>query len=137
MIPSRIRFLVLAAGLAACRDSAPKTASLHDAMPYLPLPPSATFVQKSGGPDALQITLHSTATADEVATYYRGLLQKNGWRLVSDQKDRDGATVLFAEKKGPPLWVRVEQAKDGKGSLIQLSGAVVAPRDSTGAKPAS
>lgn len=137
MIPSKIAFLVLAAGLAACGDSAPKTASLHDAMPFLPLPPEATFVQKSGGPDALQITLRSTATADAVAQYYRGVLQKNGWRLVSDQKDLDGATVLFAEKKGPPLWVRVQQAKDGNGSLIQLSGAVVSPRDSAKAKPAS
>jgi hypothetical protein len=137
MIRSKIQFLVLAAGLAACGDSAPKTASLHDAMPFLPLPPEATFVQKSGGPDALQITLRSTATADAVAQYYRGVLQKNGWRLVSDQKDLDGATVLFAEKKGPPLWVRVQQAKDGNGSLIQLSGAVVSPRDSAKAKPAS
>jgi hypothetical protein len=140
MIPAKIRFLVaagLVAGLAACGESAPKTASLHDAMPFLPLPPEATFVQKSGGPDALQITLRSTATADAVAKYYRGVLQKNGWRLVSDQKDLDGATVLFAEKKGPPLWVRVQQAADGNGTLVQLSGAVVSPRDSAKAKPAS
>ena len=137
MIPSNIRFLVLAVGLAACRDSAPKTASLHDAMPFVPLPPGASFVQKSGGPDAIQITMRSSAAADQVAAYYRGVLQKNGWRLVSDQKDKDGATVLFAEKKGPPLWVRVQQAQDGNGSLVQLSGAVVSPRDSATAKPAS
>lgn len=128
---------MLAIGLAACRDSAPKTASLHDAMPFLPLPPGATFVQKSGGPDALQITVRSPSTADQVAAYYRGVLQKNEWRLVSDQKDKDGATVLFAEKKGPPLWIRVEQARDGNGSLVQLSGAVVSVPDTARAKPAS
>lgn len=137
MIPSRIRFLVLVAGLAACGDRTPKTASLHDAMPFVPLPPGATFVQKSGGPDALQITVRSPAKADAVATYYRGVLQKNGWRLVSDQKDKEGATVLFAEKKGPPLWIRVQRAEDGNGTLVQLSGAVVSPRDSTRVKPAS
>ncbi|HET8834297.1 MAG TPA: hypothetical protein VFN08_06170 [Gemmatimonadales bacterium] len=137
MIPSKIRLLVLCAGLAACKDSTPKMASLHDAMPFLPLPPEATFVQKSGGPDALQVTLRSTAKADAIASYYRGVLQKNGWRLVSDQTDKDGATVLFAESKGPPLWIRVQRAEDGNGTLVQLSGAVMAPRDSAGAKPAS
>jgi hypothetical protein len=140
MIPAKIRFLVaagLVAGLAACGESAPKTASLHDAMPFVPLPPGATFVQKSGGPDALQITVRSPSKADEVAAYYRHVLATNGWKLVSDQKDHDGATVLFAEKKGPPLWVRVQQAEDGNGTLVQLSGAIVSKRDSVPAKPAS
>ena len=137
MIPPKVRLLALCAGLAACGDRAPKTASLHDAMPFVPLPPGGTFVQKSGGPDALQITLRSPAKADSVAAYYRGVLQKNGCRLVSDQTDKEGATVLFAETKGPPLWVRVQQAEDGNGTLVQLSGAVVSPRDSSGGKPAS
>jgi hypothetical protein len=137
MIPSQIRFLALVAGLAACGDRAPKIASLHDAMPFVPLPPGATFVEKSGGPDALQITVRSPAKADAVATYYRGVLQKSGWRLVSDQKDRAGATVLFAEKNGPPLWIRVQQAEDSNGTLVQLWGAVVSPHDSTKVKPAS
>ncbi|MGH7512727.1 MAG: hypothetical protein ACREOQ_07375 [Gemmatimonadales bacterium] len=137
MIPSKIRVLLLCAGLAACGDKAPKTASLHDALPFIPLPPQATFVSRSGGPDALQITLRSPAKADDITAYYRSVLQKGGWRLVSDAKDKDGATVLFAEKKGPPLWVRVQPAEDGKGSLVQLSGAVVTQKDSAAAKPAT
>jgi hypothetical protein len=137
MIPSKIRVLLLCAGLAACGDKAPKTASLHDALPFIPLPPQATFVSRSGGPDALQITLRSPAKADDVTAYYRSVLQKDGWRLVSDAKDKDGATVLFAEKKGPPLWIRVQPAEDGKGSLVQLSGAVVTQKDSAAAKPAT
>ena len=134
MTRANFRLLVLCAGLAAC-EKAPKTVSLHEAMPYVPLPPEPTFLQKSGGPDALQITVRSPAAADAVAAYYRAVLKRNGWHLVSDQKDKDGATVLFAEKKGPPLWIRVQQ--DGKGSLVQLSGAVVSQPDSAATKPAS
>jgi hypothetical protein len=137
MIPTKIRFLVLVAGIAACGDRAPKPVSMHEAMPFLPLPPGAIFVEKRGGPDALQITLRSPAKADSVATYYRRVLQRGGWRLVSDQTDRDGATVLFAEKKGPPLWIRVQQEADSNGSLIQVAGAVTASRDSARVKPAS
>jgi hypothetical protein len=136
MIRFQIRFLVLAAGLTACSDKPPKMASLHDAMPFVPLPPGASFVDKSGGPDAIQLTLRSPVEAGAIAAYYRGVLQRNGWRLVSDQTDKDGVTVLFAEKQGPPLWIRVQRADDGKGSLVQLTGAVVSPHD-TAAKPAS
>jgi len=137
MIPSRIRVLLLCAGLAACGDKAPKTASLHDALPFIPLPPQATFVSRSGGPDALQITVRSPAKAGDITAYYRGVLQKSGWHLVSDSKDKDGATVLFAEKKGPPLWIRVQPAEDGNGTLVQLSGAVVTQKDTAAAKPAT
>ena len=137
MIPSKIRVLLLCAGLAACGDKAPKTASVHDALPFIPLPPQATFVGRSGGPDALQITLRTPVNAADITAYYRAVLQKGGWHLVSDQKDKDGATVLFAEKKGPPLWIRVQEAADGRGTLVQLSGAVVTRTDSAAAKPAS
>jgi hypothetical protein len=137
MIPSNIRLLLLCVGVAACGDKAPKTASLHDALPFIPLPPQATFVSRSGGPDALQITLRSPAKADDITAYYRSLLQKGGWHLVSDGKDKDGATVLFAEKKGPPLWIRVQPAEDGNGSLVQLMGAVVTQKDSATATPAT
>jgi hypothetical protein len=137
MIPSKMRALLLCAGLAACGDKAPKTASLHDALPYVPLPPQATFVSKSGSADALQITVRSPAKADQITAYYRGVLQRGGWHLVSDQKDKDGATVLFAEKKGPPLWIRVLPAEDGNGTLVQLTGAVVTRTDSAAAKPAA
>ena len=137
MITSKVRVLLLCAGLAACGDTAPKTASLHDALPFIPLPPQATFVSRSGGPDALQVTLRSPAKADDITAYYRSVLQKGGWRLVSDATDKDGATVLFAEKKGPPLWIRVQPAEDGNGSLVQLSGAIVAQKDSAAAEPAT
>jgi hypothetical protein len=136
MIPSSIRYVVLCAALAACGDKTPKTAKISDALPNLPLPPQASFVGRAGGPDALQITVRSPARADVVAAYYRQVFQRGGWRLVNDAKDSEGATVLFAQQKGPPLWVRIRNAEDGRGTLVDLSGAVM-PKADTAARPAS
>jgi hypothetical protein len=139
MIPTRIRAIVLCAALAGCRDKPPKPAELSQAMPNLPLPPQPSFVQRSAGPDAVQIVLKSPATPEQVAAYYRDVFKRGKWRLVKDTKDRDGATVLLADQDGPPLWVRIRPAS--QGSLVELSGAVVAKADSASrpapAKPAS
>ncbi len=124
MIPIKTRYLVLCLALAAC-DKPAKTAKLTDALPNLPLPPDAKFVERAGGPDALQITVRSPAQADAVAAYYRQVLAKGGWHLVNDAKDADGATVLFAQQKGPPLWVRIRPAEGGQGTVVELSGAVM------------
>jgi hypothetical protein len=136
MIPSKIRCVVLCLALAAC-DRTPRAAKVSDALPNLPLPPQPSFVSRAGGPDALQVTVRSPASADSVATYYRQLFKRGNWRLVNDVKDAEGTTVLFAEQNGPPLWVRIRNAEDGPGSLVELTGAVV-PRAERGAavKPA-
>lgn len=136
MIPSKIRWLVLAAALAACADKTPKMARVEEALPNIPLPPEPSFVSRSGGPDALQLTVRSPANPDSVADYYRGVFKTGGWKLVNEAKDAEGATVLLAQQKGPPLWVRIHPA-DGGGSMVELSGAVVSRIDSAGAKPAS
>jgi hypothetical protein len=136
MIPTKIRWLVLCAALAACGDKAPKMAKFNEALPNLPLPPQASFVGRSGGPDALQITVRSPASPDAVADYYRAVLKTGNWKLVNDAKDAEGATVLFAHQNGPPLWVRI-QAREGGGSTVELSGAVLSKIDSAGARPAS
>ncbi len=74
MIPSRIRYLVLCAALAACgRDKPPKVASMNEALPNIPFPPDPTIVGRAGGPDALQLTVRSALQVDKVAEYYRGL----------------------------------------------------------------
>ncbi len=137
MIPTKIRWLVLAAALAACADKAPKPPKWSDALPNIPLPPQASFVSRSGGADALQITLHSSAAPDAVARYYRALFKTGNWKLVNDAKDAEGATVLLVQQKGPPLWVRIYPAADDSGSTVELSGAVLSKTDSAGAKPAS
>jgi hypothetical protein len=132
-----IRCLVLCAALAACRDQAPRTAKLSDALPNLPLPPQASFVGRTGGPDALQITVRSPARADAVAAYYRSVFKTGGWRLVSDATDAEGATVLLADQDGPPLWVRIQNAEDGRGTLVELTGAVLPKTDSAAHGPSS
>ena len=137
MIPTKIRWLVLSAALVACGDKTPKMARLDEALPNIPLPPQPSFVGRSGGPDALQLTVRSPAAPDAVANYYRGVFKTSNWKLVNDAKDAEGATVLFAQQNGPPLWVRIQPSEDGAGSVIELSGAILSQVDTAGAKPAS
>ena len=132
MIPSKICAVLLCVALAACGDKTPKMAKMSQTLPKLLLPPQPSFVDRRGGPDALQITVRSGASADVVTAYYRSALKTGGWHLVNEAKDHDGATVLFAQQKGPPLWVRIQEAKDGGGgTMVQLSGAVMSRADST------
>ena len=136
MKPTRIRALLLCLALAACGDKPEKPAELAQAMPNLPLPPKSTFVRKSAGPQAVQVTVETPSPPAAVAEYYRDVFKRGGWRLVNEAKDKSGATVLLAEQAGPPLWVRIRPS-GATGSVVELSGAVVTKTDSAGAKPAS
>ena len=140
MIPSKFRYLALAACLAACGgDKAPKEpklASMNEALPNIPFPPDPTIVGRAGSPDALQLTVRSALQADKVAEYYRGLFKTGDWRLVNDARDADGATVMLAQQHGTPLWVRIRDGGAGQGTLVELTGAVVEHKDSAGAKAA-
>ncbi|MGH7580475.1 MAG: hypothetical protein ACREM9_09920 [Gemmatimonadales bacterium] len=122
--------------LVACKDKAPQTPKVSQVFPNLPLPPNASVVSKSGGTDALQITVMSPVRAKDVETYYRDVLSKNGWRLTNDMRDQDGAVVLFAEQDGPPLWVRIKSTDDSAATIVELAGAVFAD-SAKRVKPAS
>jgi len=122
--------------LVACKDRAPQTPKVSQVFPNLPLPPNASVVSKSGGADALQITLMSPVKVREVETYYRAILSKNRWRLVNDMRDRDGAVVLLAEHNGQPLWVRIKSTDDSVATMVELAGAVLADT-ARRARPAS
>jgi hypothetical protein len=98
----------------------------------LPLPPNPELVSKVGGAGALQITLRTAAKEDQVTDYYRGLLSRGKWRLVSDVKGKDGVIALYAEHDGPPLWVRIWPASDAQGTMVQLTGAALS-KDSAAA----
>ena len=137
MTTSRIRGLLLCAALAACGDKTPPVAQLNEALPNLPLPPQPSFVGRAGSAEALQVTVRSPARADVVAAYYRDVFKQGSWHLVNEAKDPEGAIVLFAQRDGPPLWVRIRNADDGRSSLVELSGAVVPKKDSAAAKPSS
>ena len=140
MIPTRIRCLAVApalAGIAAGGGEKPaKMATVGEALPNLPFPPNPTLVGRAGGPDALQLTVRSTLPPAQVADYYRGVFKAGGWRLVNDARDPEGATLLLAQQHGTPLWVRIRDAGEGKGTLVELSGGIIKHEDSAGAKPA-
>jgi hypothetical protein len=130
MIPPTIRAVALGLLLAGCGNPAPKPPRMSEVFPNLPLPPQATFVSRSGGRDALQVTVRSPLKVEQVTAYYRGVLKTGGWQLVNDARDADGAVVLFARQKGPPLWVRIRSTDDSAATLVELSGAISA-RDSS------
>jgi hypothetical protein len=115
--------------LLACGSEAPPPAKEPDVFtvfPHLPLPPGAKFVSRAGGADALQLTMFSPSQAPVVLEYYRRVLSKGRWRLVSDQKKPDGKVFLYAEQDGPPIWVTVWPTSDSAGTMVQLAGAVLA-----------
>lgn len=103
----------------------PKHPSLEAAFSHLPLPPEPELVSQAGSADALQLTLHSSAKLAEVTNYYRNTLSSGNWRLVSDTKSADGSVVLYAEQDGPPMWVRIWSPRDRRGTMVQLTGAVI------------
>jgi hypothetical protein len=106
------------------RDSQPAQPAFAKAFSNLPLPREPELVSRAGSADALQLTVHSPAGVDEVTEYYRTVLSNTPWRLVSDRKNPDGSTVLYAEHNGPPLWVRIWKLGD-RGTMVELTGAVI------------
>jgi hypothetical protein len=126
MIPSKIWAGLVVLTLVACADEKPvKLPEFSRVFPSLPLPPNASVVSRSGGADALQLTLMSQNKASEIEAYYRTVLTKNGWRLVNDQRDRDGGVALLAELKGQPLWVNIRSTDDSVATIVRLAGAVI------------
>ena len=124
--------------LAACSgDANKKIASVGEALPGLPLPPEARVVSRAGTAQALQITFQSTWPQDSLTSYYRMVLSNGEWTLQSDVTDAEGASVLYATREGPPIWIRIFRTPGAPGSTAVIAGAVVAPKpapkaDSTG-----
>jgi hypothetical protein len=116
--------VVLLACRSEPRNSQPPPPAFTKAFSNLPLPRDPELVSRSGSADALQLTVHSPAAMDEVTEYYRTVLSNTPWRLVSDRKNPDGSTVLYAEHNGPPMWVRIWKLGD-RGTMVELTGAVV------------
>jgi len=122
-----LAFVVLA--LAACRQDAPKPiATIREALPGLPLPPEAKVLFRAGTPEALQITFQSMWAPDSLTDFYRAVFSSGEWTLESDVVDAQGASVLYATREGPPIWVYITRNVGGPGSRIQISGAVVTPK---------
>jgi hypothetical protein len=136
MKPTTIWVGVAVLALIACGDKKPESPKMSQVFPSLPLPPQATVVGRSGGSDALQLTLMSSTKVKDVESHYRAVLTRNGWRLANDMRDRDGSLVLLAERDGPPLWVRIKSTDDSVATIVELNGAVLAGSEKS-QKPAS
>jgi hypothetical protein len=140
MNSSKSWLAALALALAACGEKPPSPPKMADVFGRLPIPPQASFVSRSGGADALQITLRTPLRPDQIATYYRSVFKNDGWKLINDAKDRGGAVVLFAQRENRPLWVRVRLDAGTGGALVDLAGAVVDSAKvarASGSKPTS
>jgi hypothetical protein len=120
--------LLLLAALAAtaCKDDAPQTKlpRLGDALPKISLPRNSSMVSYAGSEEALSLLYRSAAPRAEVEDFYRTLLSREPWQLVSEGPDNEGATVFHAKQDGPPLWVRVWPDTAFNATFIRLSGAV-------------
>ena len=124
MIPTKIRLAACSASRsppAATRP--PRSAEIDEALPNLPLPPQAELRRpRPAGRTRSRSPCGRRPAPDAVAAYYRGVFKRAGWKLVNDAKDAEGAIVLLAEQKGPPLWVRIRARADGGGTLVELVG---------------
>jgi hypothetical protein len=111
--------------LSACKKEKPvEVPSALDVFPAIILPPNASYVSKSGSADALALLLRTSLKVDAAANYYRAALRPPSWRLVSDSKDNQGATLLYAEREGRPLWVRVWPDSEFNATFVEMTGAV-------------
>ena len=129
---------IAAAALLACESEPPPPTppAFGQAFSHLPLPPNPQIISRAGSADALQLTVFSPSETAQVTDYYRSALTTGNWRLVSDTKSPDGSTAIYAEHDGPALWVRIWKPSDRPGTMVQLTGAVVA-QDSARAKQSS
>lgn len=96
---------------------------MGETLPNFPLPPNAELVSREGGEDALKFRFRSDLAPGQLADYYRGVLGKPPWRLVSDTPAPDGAVTLYAEQDGPPIWVSIRKAAGAAGSFVDIAGA--------------
>ena len=136
MIPSKIRTGLVLLALIGCRDKPQEMAKVSEVFPNLPLPPAASLVSREGSADALKLTLMAKARPATVEAYYRDALSsRNGWRLVGDTRDAEGALVLLAQQNGPSLWVRIQSTDDSVMTKVELAGALVSGTRTN--KPAS
>ena len=139
-----MRHLTVAALAAAlvlgCTPDRPKLPSLPAAFAALPLPPEPEFLGQSGSEDALMFTFRTRWVSDSVAAYYeRVFAADSGYRMINRNTGADGEHAFYVEYTRRPIWVRIRPEAGDEGSIIELTGAVVAmPRtDSTTADPAA
>lgn len=128
MPATRLRPLLALAFLlpaAACGqdDPQPIPPSVAEAFAELPFPPDPSFVGRSGGEGALTLSLRSGRPYESVLDHYRRTLSVAPWRIRSDTRDGESGRVIYAERDGRPLWVRL-RPEGTAWTLVDLTGAV-------------
>lgn len=125
--------------LAGCKPDAPKLPTLPAAFATLPLPPEPEFIGQSGSEDALMFTFRSSVGPDTIKSYYTRLFGRDtAYHVVSSNAGGAGEHAFYVEIRGRPLWIRIRPEAGNQGSIIELTGAVVATpgpasRDTTSA----
>ena len=118
--------------LLGCTRDRPKLPSLPAAFATLPLPPTPEYLGQSGSEDALMFTFRSSMAADTVAEFYRRLFVGDTiYHMISNTKGAAGEHAYYVEYTKRPLWVRIRPEAGNEGSIIELTGAVVAGADTT------
>jgi hypothetical protein len=117
--------LGVAVAFSACKKEKPEEVpSALDVFPAIIMPPNASFVSKSGSKEALAVRLRTTLKPEAAVKYYRAALRPPEWRLMSDATDNQGAALLYAERGGRPLWVRVWPDSEFNATFVEMTGAV-------------
>ena len=118
--------------LVGCGDDRPRLPSLPAAFATIPLPPSAEYIGQSGSEDALMFTFRSISPADSIAASYRRVFTSDTlYTSLSVSQGAPGEHAFYVEYQRRPIWVRIRPEAGSPGSIIELTGAVVAKPDST------
>ena len=117
--------------LAGCGDERPRLPSLPAAFATIPLPPMAEYIGQSGSEDALMFTFRSVAPPDSIAaSYQRSFTSDTMYTSLSVSQGAPGEHAFYVEYQRRPIWVRIRPEAGSPGSIIELTGAVVARPDS-------
>ena len=135
-IPVRVLLALVPLLAGGCRqdDPQPVPPSIVEAFPHLPLPPGASFVGRSGGEDALTLKLASSQSYEAVLRFYRQTFAAAPWQLRSDVAGSPEGRVLYAERDGRPIWIRLQPAGP-RATLVEMSGAAVRPATDSATPP--
>ena len=124
---SLVVLAALVAALPACHPERPKLPDLPAAFNTLPLPPDAQFLARSGSSDALMLTFRTPLVADSATAYYRRLFHSDtSYHMLGDSRGDSGEHAYYVEVATRPLWIRIRPDASSSGSVVELTGAVVA-----------
>jgi hypothetical protein len=136
-----MRYPVLAAVaavlLVGCTPDRPKLPTLPEAFAALPLPPASEFLGRSGSEDALMFSFRSSWMADTVARYYNSLFAGDtNYQVRNKTLGASGEHAYYITYQQRPIWLRIRPEAGEEGSIVELTGAVIPPVDSTKVRPA-